>query len=58
MIERLSGPSTHICWTPDDIPKSECELVVLVKESDLVQLEDKAERIDIIREFMEKIGMV
>jgi len=34
-IDVLSGPKTHICWTPDNTPVSEREMVVLVRESDL-----------------------
>jgi hypothetical protein len=33
-VERLAGPRTHICWTPDGIPKHMQELVVLLRASD------------------------
>jgi hypothetical protein len=38
-IERLSGPQTHICWTPDAKLENERELVSLVREKDLAELE-------------------
>lgn len=38
-IERLTGPHTHVCWTPDYTPMDERELVSLVREADLVALE-------------------
>lgn len=38
MIERLSCPGTHICWTPDHNPNP--ERVSLVRESDLIALEN------------------
>jgi NTP pyrophosphatase (non-canonical NTP hydrolase) len=41
MIERLSGPKTHVTWTPDHTPKNEIEMVVLVRENDLVALESQ-----------------
>jgi hypothetical protein len=34
-VERLAGPRTHICWTPDGVPEHLQELVVLVRASDL-----------------------
>lgn len=37
-IELLAGPSTHICWTPDNTPVEERELVALVRVSDLERL--------------------
>lgn len=42
MIERLSGPHTHVCWTPDAKPKDEREVVSLVREDDLKTLEGLA----------------
>lgn len=44
LIKRLSGPNTHICWTPDAVPQSQRQVVVLVKESDLIELEIKLNR--------------
>jgi hypothetical protein len=38
-IERLAGPSTHICWTPDAKEPDEREQVVLVRAADLAKLE-------------------
>lgn len=38
-LERLSGPATHICWTPDGTPIQEQFTVVLVRAADLHQLE-------------------
>lgn len=39
-LERLSGPSSHICWTPDHTPINEREIVVLVDYNALVKLEN------------------
>lgn len=39
MIERLAGPQTHICWTPDNVHVRERKQVVLVEEKELAKLE-------------------
>ena len=38
-IERLYGPHTHVCWTPDYTPPEQREQVVLVRLSDLERFE-------------------
>ena len=38
-IERLYGPHTHVCWTPDYTPREQREQVVLVRIADLERLE-------------------
>ncbi len=43
-VERLMGPRTHICWTPDGVAKSQQEVVSLVRESDLIAMEIKLDR--------------
>ena len=43
MIKRLSGPKTHICWTPDGTPPKDRKRVSLVLESDLVKMETALE---------------
>lgn len=45
MIDRLVGPQTHICWTPDAKPKEKQELVVLVRAKDLDRLEAQVRRL-------------
>jgi len=40
-IERLSGPATHVSWTPDAVPRTKRELVSLVREADLRALESR-----------------
>lgn len=40
-IERLAGPRTHVCWTPDATPPEDREVVSLVREDDLVELEKR-----------------
>lgn len=52
-VKRLSGPKTHICWTPDAIPERKRELVSLAREADLLALEALAEdlRVDLLAEI-------
>lgn len=52
-VKRLSGPNTHICWTPDAIPERKRELVSLAREADLLALEALAEdlRADLLAEI-------
>lgn len=45
MIKRLSGPKTHICWTPDNKPENKRILVSLVSEKDLTTLEAENKRL-------------
>jgi len=44
-INRLVGPCTHICWTPNGKPRDEMDSVSLVLESDLKAAEDEIERL-------------
>lgn len=45
-IQRLVGPQTHICWTPDGKPKERQELVVLVRAADLERIERRIARLE------------
>jgi len=38
-VKRLSGPRTHISWTPDSIPVAERIMVSIVGEEELVAYE-------------------
>jgi putative hemolysin len=43
-VKRLSGPRTHVCWTPDNTRNN--PLVSLVLESELVELEKSSNVLD------------
>jgi len=53
-LERLSGPGTHICWTPDAVPKSKMKLVSLVEESALLALEAEVKLLRCRRDIEER----
>lgn len=67
MINRLAGPKTHICWTPDHTPKEQRERVCLVREDELLKYEALArtaiewigdERMELVRRSREGDNLI
>ena len=58
-VKPLMGPRTHICWTPDGVPKEQQEVVGLIRASDLAAIETTPDPRDaVIARLVEAASLV